>query len=278
MKNEDLGKTDTIKDIKIESNEEILNNTTKKWTKNCPDCGCEQIYSTKYVLKSSILNNSLCHKCNGKKQLIFHKDVKLIDGKWSKECVKCKKIIFYCSKNSASKHKNVKCGFCARFGMRHSQETIKKLSISKIGNKNPFFGKPGVMYGKHHTDETKYKLRLFTINDLKTKGIQLGKKNFNPKACKFIEEFGKKNGYNFQHAMNGGEVELYGYFVDGYDKERNIIFEYDEKKHYRADGNLNNRDIYRQNLIIKKYNPTMFIRYNEYENKLKDVISGKEIL
>ena len=53
----------------------------------------------------------------------------------------------------------------------------------------------------------------------------------------------------------GGEIQLYGYFVDGYDKERNIIFEYDEKKHYKSNGNLNNKDIYRQNLIIERYQP-----------------------
>ena len=31
-----------------------------------------------------------------------------------------------------------------------------------------------------------------------------------------------------QHALNGGEVRIGNYWVDGYDKENKIIFEYDE--------------------------------------------------
>ena len=30
----------------------------------------------------------------------------------------------------------------------------------------------------------------------------------------------------------GGGIEICGYKVDGYDKEKNIVFEYDEKHHY----------------------------------------------
>jgi hypothetical protein len=62
--------------------------------------------------------------------------------------------------------------------------------------------------------------------------------SFNPKACKIIDEFGKKHGYTFQHAMNGGEVTLGGYFVDGYDKENNVVIEYYEPFHKKQRNSI----------------------------------------
>ena len=60
--------------------------------------------------------------------------------------------------------------------------------------------------------------------------------NYNKKSIKIIDEFGKENGYNFQHAENGGEVFVISkqgnaYYVDGYDKKNNIVVEYYERQH-----------------------------------------------
>jgi hypothetical protein len=57
--------------------------------------------------------------------------------------------------------------------------------------------------------------------------------NFNIQACKVIEEYGKENNYNFQHALNGGEfhIKQLGYWVDGYDANKNVVIEYYEKHH-----------------------------------------------
>jgi hypothetical protein len=56
---------------------------------------------------------------------------------------------------------------------------------------------------------------------------------FNPIACTLIEEYGNKNGYNFKHALNGGEykIENLNFWVDGYDEEKNTVIEYNEKHH-----------------------------------------------
>ena len=58
--------------------------------------------------------------------------------------------------------------------------------------------------------------------------------------------YGKKNGYVFQHAMNGGEVCIDGYFLDGLDEEKKTIIEIDEKHHFDINGNLKPKDIKRQ--------------------------------
>ena len=73
--------------------------------------------------------------------------------------------------------------------------------------------------------------------------------NYNPEACRLIEEYGKKHGYNFQHAENGGEFHIkeLGYFVDGYDVEQNVVIEYDEPHHARQ----KEKDTQRQQEIIE---------------------------
>lgn len=153
-----------------------------------------------------------------------------------------------------------------------SLETKKKMSESFKGRKfsNEHKLKLSVSNsGKTRSDYTKYKIRLATIADLQRKGIVGVSKNHNPIACKFIDELNKINGWNLQHAQNGGEVELYGYFVDGYDKQRNIIFEYDEPEHYR--GYKHRRDLIRQENLLREVTPSLFLRYDEKNNKLYEV-------
>jgi hypothetical protein len=97
-----------------------------------------------------------------------------------------------------------------------------------------YSGKGNPFYGKVHTEEYKRNRRIQTIKRIE---ILKGKisPNYNPIACKIIDEYGKKNGYNFQHAENGGEYHIkeLGYWVDGYDKEKNVVIEYYENKHNR---------------------------------------------
>jgi len=85
---------------------------------------------------------------------------------------------------------------------------------------------------------------------------------FNKKACQIIENYGKENGYNFQHAMNGGEyfISELGYWVDGYDKDKNVVIEYYEPFH----RNQLERDERRKQEIINYLNCD-FIEIKEWE-------------
>jgi len=61
-----------------------------------------------------------------------------------------------------------------------------------------------------------------------------------------------------EHAENGGEFKVLGYFVDGYSKEKNVVIEYYEKHHkYQA-----NRDKQRKQEIVNYLN-CEFIELNE---------------
>lgn len=131
------------------------------------------------------------------------------------------------------------------YGKHHNLESIAKMRFSKIGKKaTPETkakmsllrkGKNHPLHGKHHSDEAKRKMRISAIRQIsknKFNGHQVIP-GWNPVACQKIDEYGKQYGYNFQHAMNGGEhcIEELGYWVDGYDKEKNTVIEYYEKHH-----------------------------------------------
>ena len=129
-----------------------------------------------------------------------------------------------------------------------------------------------IIKGRKHTSYTKEKLRKITIDRIsKLKGEY--KTMYNKKACYFINSLNEKMGWNLQHAENGGEIEVCGYFLDGYDKNRNIAFEYDERKHYQDVYNniLTKRDIDRQQYIIE-YLKCKFYRYNEVLDLFYEVI------
>lgn len=82
-------------------------------------------------------------------------------------------------------------------------------------------------------DEIRKKLRLKFIEKLK-----LIDKKFHPpyskKGCEHFNKLMSQNGINIQHAENGGEfyIEELGYWVDGYDKENNVVYEWDDPRHF----------------------------------------------
>ena len=122
--------------------------------------------------------------------------------------------------------------------------------------------------GRHHTEETKDKMRISAAKYFHSKGGACYSKT----ACNYINELNKTYNWNLQHAENGGEIIISGYFLDGYDKDLNIAFEYDEPKHYKDVNNniLKEKDIKRQNEIISLLNCS-FYRYNEKIQKLYKV-------
>jgi hypothetical protein len=125
---------------------------------------------------------------------------------------------------------------------------------------------------RYNSEECREKLRIAKLLQIRKLGTY---HTYNPNACKFIDEYGQQNGYNFQHAMNGGEVIVSGYSLDGYDKQKNVVVEYDEPKHNAPSVRKNDRK--RENRIIGKINPMAFIRYNEQYDKLYDTISRKDL-
>lgn len=122
--------------------------------------------------------------------------------------------------------------------------------------------------GTPHTLETKAHLRKKMIEYIERTTIGGFQQHYSEKGCEYIDELNELMGWNLIHAKNGGEKEVCGYFLDGYDAERNIAFEYDEPYHYIDVYNniLRKKDVERQNEIIRILN-CEFYRYNEKINK-----------
>lgn len=234
-----------------------------QFVKNCSECGKEMSYTFKQSLDTSIRRNCLCRMCSKK----------------GKRSVNFGKVGFWKNKVGPNKGKVVSDDFRKKMvsivkGRKHTEESKRKMSLNTIGKNT--WSKNRIV-----SVETRTKLRLKRIEDLRRKGIFPGSKvskNYNLKGCELMEKIQNKLGYRFQHALNGGEVEICGFFVDGFDKNKNVVFEYDENHHYDSFGNLREEDECRQKCIIEKINPTMFLRYNESSNKLIDVLTGEEIL
>ncbi len=210
------------------------------YTRDCPLCNCNVIYTTKVEMNRANKHNKLCRSC----------------------VRKGKSTSFETKQLMSEKKKGINNPF---FGKRHTKSVLEQMSKNKSGENNYW-------YKKSLSEEHKLKLRIKTCNYIKKlQSLSINPRGrANPKACEFIDRLNKEKGWNLQHALNGGEVELYGYFVDGYDKDKNIIIEYDEPFHHRK--NRKNRDLQRQNRIIQHFKSkninVKFLRYDEKNNYL----------
>jgi hypothetical protein len=228
--------------------------------RSCPKCKIKIIYKTYTGKVSAEKRNVLCNSCYYKSIRKYQTPDKLV-----RNCPKCNKIIEY----NRSKY------LCNN---RHNYLNAVKLNswcyVCNGTFRNPMkgnkrLGKDNPNYGKIWNDEQRKIARINTINSLIKKGITGKSVNHNPTACKFIDKLNKERGWNLQHALNGGEAEIIGYRLDGYDKEKNIAFEYDEPRHNYP--SRKQKDVERMN-EIKNHLQCKFFRYDEKTKELKEII------
>ncbi len=143
-------------------------------------------------------------------------------------------------------------------GKTHSEETKRKLSESKKGKTlseetKRKMSENNARYWKDKklSEETKRKMRLSRIENIEIHKLNGGQltPNYNPVACEIIRWFNMYYDFNFQHAENGREICIDGYFPDGVDGKQKTIIEIDEKHHFDKDGNLRKKDIKRQKYL-----------------------------
>lgn len=156
-----------------------------------------------------------------------------------------------------------------------TEEEIKEIRIrqGKTYSQNIKNGKyEPVFKGKHHSEESKQKTRESTIKYIKDHFGNV-KCRYNKRQIQYINKLNEEKHWHLQHAESeNGEYCVLGYYLDGYDKDLNIAFEYDEVAHYKDKENniLTDKDIQRQNNIINKL-CCEFWRYNEYLDLLYKV-------
>lgn len=231
--------------------------------KFCEKCGCE----------ITIQNFDLHYKnCNGSIRKYFRKDLVCpycdngpFDFKGLEEHKKVCKKLKRDGLDSRGRMKfprgNFTCRFCGRYfeNKRHCDFLQHENYCQKNPNRVDGYWK-----GKKHTIETKLKIAQ-SVRDRLGDGFR---GFYNKGACEFIENVNLQKGLHLQHQLNGGEVQVGPYFLDGYDKERNLVFEYNELNHYLKQEKIE-KDEYRRNYIISQLNCSFFI-YNEKEQQFEE--------
>ena len=282
--------------ICIFMNDTKSNNTP--YSRECPICKKLLFYSKKFIMISAIKHNATCKSCSH----ILHprphtEEMNHKQSEWAK-----KKFENYTpeqwQKMREDGHKYgllqpplteeerlARCGKGNHFyGHTHTEETKRQLGDRTRGTKMPLeqrikisetMIKNEVGVGDKNVakrPEDRLRKRLARIEKLKSECGQVFP-FYNKRGCDYFNNLNIERGWNIQHAMNGGEYYLnkLGYWLDGYDKDKNIVVEYDEKRHYKANGQLKEKDVRRMNEIINHLKCS-FYRYDERNNRFYQVI------
>lgn len=145
-------------------------------------------------------------------------------------------------------------------GGNYTPEMRKKMSTSHLGQAP--WNKGGTF-----TAESRRKMRLARLEVLKRCAFEGGqvRPSYNPIACKFFDWFDKQYNTTGRYATKGGEylIEGLGYFVDYFNPEMKIIIEWDEERSHYRNGRLCDKDIQRQEEIMRYFPEYELLRIRE---------------
>ena len=213
-----------------------------EYKKCCPQCGTIQRYKSKYILNKSIKKNIKCLYCSN-----------VIRGKTSN-----------------------------RLGCHHTDATKKLMSSLKIGVKRTENSK------KKQSQSRKNLYKDPLKKELLSKRIKeaMNRPDVRKKHIKSLSEskhLGKSvdkgqlemincwNKFGFNFILN---YQVYTddflCYLDGYDKEKNVVLEYDSKYHNKF--GQKEKDLIRQQKIINILKPKKFWRYNSITKQCKNVL------
>lgn len=226
--------------------------TSEQLTRTCAECGRVKIYKCIGDKNAADKYGYLCKSCAGR----------IKNGMSGKQHTKASRRRM--SKNNFWKGKHI------------TEDVKQKIRAKLSGSNNPFYGRKHPLWltrqiveSNHKkkrppvSEETRHKLREARLRWLDKCGyVGRNGKSYNPNGCTYLDVLSRQNKWNLQHALNGGEVRIFGYVVDGYDEHQNIVVEYDEPHHYDVYGQLRKDDVTRMNRIIKNIG-CQFYRYNE---------------
>lgn len=229
--------------IKLKKHEWKIIGNKKMWRRICPCCEQDVWHVNRASVYRKTNINRLCRNCWSKQKIV----------ELQRKCPTCCINITYKVYKSywSAEDKKSLCRSCSKIGNygRKGQKNTEEHK-QKVGNKHR---------GKKTSESAKCKMREAALRRIKSNNIR-PYTNYNPVACKYFHELNIQNNWNLQHALNGGEIQVIGYSLDAYDKENNIVVEYDEPLHEKP--SIKTRDIIRQQKIIEHLN-CKFYRYSE---------------
>ena len=264
------------KNVSVKNGCDVIGNK-KKWIRNCPKCNRELSYSSKSHRNIADRLQTLCYRCafTGRLRSEEYRDKirqSLLGRKLSEDHKE--KIKIACQNVTDEMRQKMSLAAKGRPSHRKGKRLTKewRMKIRRgLLNMAPELKQKVIDGNKNRTpsEETRRKMRLARIHyieKIKLLGAQM-KPAFNLTACHYFNELNKQNGWNLQHAMNGGEyyLEDLGYWVDAYDKNKNIAIEYDEGYHNKR----KDADTRRMN-EIKRHLGCKFYRYDAVGEELKE--------
>jgi len=203
---------------------------------------------------------------------------------YKRVCPECNKEILYSLMDNLKRAEkaNSVCKSCSKKGKKFSDEHKEKLRESRIGRKNSlisrlknsktqkqrFIDNPELRKKASETSK-----RILHQVDIRKKHIEalsktrwLGK-TFDKGQLEMIEKWNQLGFHfepNFQLHTNN-----FLCYVDGYDKEKNVVLEYDGK--YHTTLKQQKKDLIRQQKIIDILKPKKFWRYDLTNKSWKDI-------
>jgi very-short-patch-repair endonuclease len=230
---------------------------TPKYKRNCPKCGVEVTYTKKYGLDRAIKENRFCRMCSsndpGLKKYLSKINTGITHPQYGTHQSSKRKMLFSLSV-SGNKHWTSKLGNKSHpcRGKKISEETRIKFKIaSKKKWENPIIRK------KYYDALTKTKyLKVRT---------DIGQ-------LEYINNLNRQ-GFNFEPNYQLQTID-HLYYVDGYDKNKHVVLEYDNK--YHITSRQKEKDFVRQQNIIKHFEKVghplnSFLRVLAYNNNNKIV-------
>jgi hypothetical protein len=230
------------------------------------------------------------------------------NNQYSRKCPKCENDIFHTELNNCNYARKIcrPCKSCGNREKKHSDESKMKMAVAKLGKrlseshikniskslknikKSPHTekAKKNMSLAKRPpiTEETKRKLSVSAKNAWKKPEIR-DKYHTSIEKTKWLKvrtdigqlellnkwnKLGLEFEPNYQLKTNN---ELY--YIDGYDKKHNIVFEYDSLYHNKH--SQIQKDLIRQSNIINTLKPKLFWRFNKKTNSFSECINGKTI-
>ena len=288
-------------DIEFTSNRSLSNHlrggckTNRKYEKIC-DCGKILKYRSPKEFKKSIDNNSKCISCCEKiknhsnetkerisnKLKLLYKSGEILPNMTGAHSLESREKMSNTKKggklSNETKNKIRESVLNSELHKKSVKDPNRNRSISEKNTGRIVSVETRIKMSKSHADisgdknpskkpEVRRKLRLKRIERINSDLERFGKSilpNFNIKGCEFFDKIMIENKCYIRHALNDGEyfIEDLGYWLDGYDEENNIVYEWDERHHYDVYGNLLEKDINRQR-EIEDYLKCKFIRIRQ---------------
>jgi len=261
----------------------------KIYKRNCPICGKEIIHKSIYDGKKADKIKRRCRDCSNKARVGYkhtEETIKIIKEKRANQVFSNEtrqKMSKSQMGHTVSEETRLKIA-TALTGGKLSEEAIQNISKALKGVKQTdqaIAARSKALIGHIVTEATRNKISesesgKIVSEESKQKIRASARKrildhlgicfpNYNPIACQYFNQLMEQTRTHIQHAENGGEfyIKDLGYWVDGYDKENNIFYEYDEPRHFNSDGTLKEKDIKRQKEIEKYYPEYKFIRIKQ---------------